>query len=172
MGYTHYWEIKNDISLEHFKQLQLAAVKIVEASDVFVMFGINTHPLHLNIIVEGINEGAHETFCLSPNTVKFEFCKTARKPYDEIVVAILYHAHVMRLLEFSSDGNEEDLTVGKALARRNKSTVNRNGLQLWQDAWGGTGDTCQQCDAPITEGGAWGLCPKCEAVEFGDGSIS
>ena len=25
-------------------------------------------------------------------------------------------------------------------------------------------DTCQQCDAPITDGGAWGLCPECEAV--------
>ena len=28
------------------------------------------------------------------------------------------------------------------------------------------GDTCQQCDAPITNGGSWGLCPKCAEFVF------
>ena len=30
------------------------------------------------------------------------------------------------------------------------------------------GDTCQQCDAPIINGGTWGLCPKCAEIAFRD----
>ncbi len=50
----------------------------------------------------------------------FNFCKTARKPYDEIVTAIL--AVVDKLapgaLEIGSDGDESDWEEGLALAKK------------------------------------------------------
>jgi hypothetical protein len=43
----------------------------------------------------GINlngERSHETFLLKPEATGFAFCKTARKPYDKVVTAILLRA--------------------------------------------------------------------------------
>jgi len=55
---------------------------------------------------------AHETFCLRP--FEFEgtnkFCKTARKPYDLLVKAVLISAkrHLGKDIEIDSDGDLED----------------------------------------------------------------
>ena len=125
MGYSHYWKIEHDINLQAFKKLQTVAAMVAEASDAHVELSINTHPLYPSITVEGMRtvsesmslmaSDAHETFHLTPHAVKFEFCKTARKPYDEVVVGILDFAHKRGLLEFTSDGNADDLAVGRRL---------------------------------------------------------
>ena len=116
MGYSHRWKIEEDMTVQDFKHLQGIAAKIVEASDAPVEFSTKTHPLHLFIMIEGINEGAHETFYLTPKAVEFDCCKTARKPYDEIVVGILDYADALGLLKFTSDGNPDDLAAGRKLA--------------------------------------------------------
>jgi len=116
MGYSHYWKIEKAMQMQEFKHLQTVAAKIVEASDAPVEFSTNTHPMYPSITVEGIASDAHETFYLSNHATKFEFCKTARKPYDEVVVGILDYADALGLLEFTSDGNFNDLAAGRKLA--------------------------------------------------------
>lgn len=116
MGYSHYWKIEKDMHMQEFKHLQTVAAKIVEASDASVDLSINTSPLYPSITVEGMASDAHETFYLTPKAVEFEFCKTARKPYDEVVVGILDYADALGLLEFTSDGNFDDLAAGRKLA--------------------------------------------------------
>ena len=118
MGYSHYWKIEEDMTVQEFKHLQSIAAKIAEASDAPVGLSINTHPLYPSITVEGMASDAHETFYLTPKAVKFEFCKTARKPYDEVVVGILDYAHRRGLLEFTSDGNADDLRAGERLSAK------------------------------------------------------
>ena len=51
----------------------------------------------------------------------FAFCKTARNPYDAVVVAILMVAEALLPgFEWSSDGDDEDdaFNAGKELAMR------------------------------------------------------
>jgi hypothetical protein len=40
------------------------------------------------ICFNGIEDDSHETCCVRRGRVKFEFCKTARKPYDKVVVKV------------------------------------------------------------------------------------
>lgn len=60
----------------------------------------------------GSNELGHETFSIYFHTpVKnFNFCKTARKPYDLLVVACLIAAYQYLDYRFSSDGFNDDET--------------------------------------------------------------
>ena len=116
MGYSHYWKIEEDMTVQEFNHLQSIAAKIAEASNAPVELSINTHPLYPSITVEGMASDAHETFYLTPKAVKFDCCKTARKPYDEVVVGILDYADALGLLKFTSDGNPDDLAAGERLA--------------------------------------------------------
>lgn len=52
----------------------------------------------------------HETFYLSREGQGFNFCKTARKPYDWLVMAciLLAHKHCPNCWAFASDGNAAD----------------------------------------------------------------
>jgi hypothetical protein len=66
------------------------------------------------IICNGIDDEAHETFYLNrsllqnSNMFGQSFCKTARKPYDRVVVLCLWIcAKLCRVFEFSSDGGDE-----------------------------------------------------------------
>ena len=66
----------------------------------------------------GPDDEGHETFILNQNGGR-DFCKTARKPYDIAVVAILCLAHHQdNSFEPGSDGDAEDWEEGLALARR------------------------------------------------------
>lgn len=61
-----------------------------------------------------IDELGHETFYLSINgNGSREFCKTARKPYDFMVQAVLLIAkyHFGKDFSFDSDGNKKDWEV-------------------------------------------------------------
>jgi hypothetical protein len=50
----------------------------------------------------------HETFYCSRESDEWGFCKTARKPYDILVCAVLIAAHNILGYEVTSDGNLED----------------------------------------------------------------
>ena len=50
----------------------------------------------------------HESFFLTPETTNWNFCKTARKPYDLLVCAVLLSAYNILGYELSSDGGFED----------------------------------------------------------------
>jgi hypothetical protein len=108
MGYTHYWKIHKEIPLQLFKKIQTAAIAFAELSDTHLDISLNTHPLHLYLSIEGIDKEAHESFYLTPMAVKFDFCKTAMKPYDEVVVAVLNDAGRSEFFEWWSDGDKQD----------------------------------------------------------------
>lgn len=65
----------------------------------------------------GVWDLGHETFYLSTKRSDFEFCKTARKPYDTVVVAILCLLHHHTEIEVSSDGEPSDWERGLEFAR-------------------------------------------------------
>ena len=134
MGYTHYWRRprKNAGSAYMFGQLALDAKKIItqaeqegirirngqgEGEPEFneAYFSINGDASHY---VEG-RDLAHETFhwegipSISEHrkdeSETFDFCKTAYKPYDAVVTAILIRAKFIygSCVEISSDGDWE-----------------------------------------------------------------
>ena len=67
----------------------------------------NRNIIHFN----GMDELGHESFALKrKGSNGFEFCKTARKPYDLMVCACLitYYFHSSDTIKISSDGDRED----------------------------------------------------------------
>ena len=106
MGYTHYWKIHKEIPLQSFKEIQSAAIAFAESSDTHLAISLNTHPLHLSLSLNGVV--GHETFYLTPKETNFDFCKTAMKPYDEVVVATLNYAGKFEFFEWWSDGDKQD----------------------------------------------------------------
>lgn len=118
MGYSHYWKIHKEIPLQSFKKIQSATIAFAELSDTHLDISLNTHPLHLYLSIEGIDKEAHESFYLTPQAVQFDFCKTAMKPYDEVVVATLNYAGTFEFFEWWSDGNKQDHRKGINLTKR------------------------------------------------------
>lgn len=60
-----------------------------------------------------------KSFSLYKNGYYFEFCKTARKPYDLFVTAVLLLAkkHFGESIRISSDGNWEEWEEGRKLLK-------------------------------------------------------
>ncbi len=127
MGYTHYWRRTEGYRSEgrQYANAIKTAGKIVTASKILAGWNGEGKPEvgAEGIAFNGIGDAAgHETFEL-PGSVHaltaFEFCKTARKPYDVVVTAVL--ATVAHLapgaITVSSDGNPAEWADGIALAR-------------------------------------------------------
>ena len=113
MGYTHYFQLHEEIDpmlwgtfTFHVKEL------INEAWDIATEGEINEEVLVLN----GVGAESHETLFMSRTNTKWEFCKTNRKPYDELVTAILILARYMfPSISVSSDGTWEEWREGREL---------------------------------------------------------
>lgn len=67
----------------------------------------------------GVGERSHETFHLS-NKQDMNFCKTAFKPYDEVVTAVLIRAkyYFGEALSVGSDGYWSEWQAGRDLYER------------------------------------------------------
>lgn len=136
MGYTHYWTRprKNAGSAYMFGKLTLDAKKIIEEAQgqgIRIRNGHGEGEPEFNEAFFSINgdttvsingrDLAHETFCWQgiptvsewrkdePET--FDFCKTAYKPYDVVITAILIRAkHIYGdCVSVSSDGDWESI---------------------------------------------------------------
>jgi hypothetical protein len=73
------------------------------------------------IAFNGCGKDAHESFILpqlAGNFKEFDFCKTAQKPYDVVVVACLTRLAEVPGIKVSSDGNASDWHNGAALASK------------------------------------------------------
>lgn len=125
MGYTHYFKTKK-VSQEKFKELVQTAKKLHDNLPKFSTSAggyYTTDPLSIR---DGLGEGKpefsnnmidfngnasldldHETFRIE-NKNENSFCKTARKPYDLLVVAVLIAASQITGLTFSSDAFNQD----------------------------------------------------------------
>ena len=129
MGYTHYWHKRSEAdTLNHLygAALEKAGV-IVRAQRISPIAWESDEPNRApetsdGIRFNGIEDEGHETFYLPANAQEFEsfqFCKTAEKPYDVVVVAVLCAIDhwAPGVLNITSDGNREEWTEGAVLAR-------------------------------------------------------
>jgi hypothetical protein len=111
-------------------------VKIVLShlpENVKVMFeSDSTKPANVDgkmVRFNGVDEKGHETFLLSKTPSSFEFCKTARKPYDLAVCAVLMLAsYYAESGEISSDGINAAWNIGGNQYPDNLDSE-------WKDAW-------------------------------------
>jgi len=138
MGYTHYWSKAGPFSNAQWAALTEAAEAIVKQakSDGLLLCWEYDEPAKdpeisaAAIRFNGVHSEGHETFLLSPQAEEFEFCKTAAKPYDAAVVAMLVFAKQLapELFNWRSDGLPEDHADGLALLTR------ANGLSVESNA--------------------------------------
>lgn len=128
MGYTNYWKPKKFDSVD--RGFMADAEKIIDYAilsegvvltngDEETLIGSGKEAFdNGEIIFNGYGEDAHEGFCLSFDG-KWAFCKTAHKPYDQVVKAVLILAEKYGLLEgpfaFDGDRREKEYKAGKRL---------------------------------------------------------
>lgn len=117
MGYTHYWRHNFNEALnkqENYAKCIEDMMKIVEHNKAILNVEENDE---YDIFFNGIGDDEHETFVFPPKE-EFDFCKTAHKPYDIVVVACLAVAKDIFSDKFrtSSDGEPEDWEAGVRMA--------------------------------------------------------
>ena len=141
MGYTHYWRQLRDFTDTEWQELTRLA-KLITADGQGILSNEydekNSKPTIDNeqIRFNGIGDNGHETFIITKKKRAkreyeeqeaydkkgaFEFCKTAHKPYDKYVVAVLCAIYNMKIkldeekppvLYIRSDGNTKYWTEG------------------------------------------------------------
>lgn len=139
MGYTHYWTQLCDIAPDEFEAVVADILAILHAAEashgVAICDGAATPRTRPEVSADrlafngtDIGDQGHETFellrvrqphpYLGMDRFGWDFCKTARKPYDIAVTAALcYLSTVAESHHVSSDGHGRDFLAGLALAR-------------------------------------------------------
>jgi hypothetical protein len=121
MGYTRYWTIENELDEKTFFKFKEDFKEIVESFKIPLgEFLIDKNSIRFN----GFDGDAHETFFLQRKP-GFNFCKTQRKPYDDLVCACLELSkyYFKNDIDISSDGKNNDLLIEdkiKSLIRNKK----------------------------------------------------
>lgn len=142
MGYTHYWTFKKPKrgeTKEVEKRYQAAVLDCARIIKTYYdanggLSGVTAHTKlgeYGGILVNGKGDDAHEDFSLREHFKKnfdiqfyhnpgFNFCKTARKPYDVVVTAclIVLKHRLGDYIDVSSDGYQHDWEAGLELAKR------------------------------------------------------
>ena len=135
MGYTHYWYIADEIGQDSWDKFLVDFRTILPNFDETLDIQGDQKLQHDKdmIYLNGIGELSHETFCLlritqltartqrdDDNGLIFNFCKTARKPYDIAVCSALIIAkkHFGESIMISSDGDNEEWQESKALCQK------------------------------------------------------
>ena len=112
MGYTHYFQLKQVPTEQAFTKFSNGARQLAEASGIKLITEFNNE----TVVVNGIREGKHETLFISRTDTNWAFCKTAQKPYDEVVTAILILSkYLFPSMYISSDGNWSEWRKGREL---------------------------------------------------------
>lgn len=110
MGYTNYWNLEKTTFEEDFLN---DVKKLLDNTDIELANGFgepNTKPIiESNLIaLNGLQPNDYEGFVLNENT-GFNFCKTARLPYDAVVKAILMIAEGYGIVSnFHFDGYRDE----------------------------------------------------------------
>ena len=132
MGYTHYWYRKLDMPVTDEQWAGIvtdfnAMLNLVDEQGTPIQFEYNNPaPPEISnerIRFNGKGDDGHETMCLERNPVPtrisesrtvFDFCKTARKPYDALVTGLLIaaEANAPDAWAISSDGWLEEWEPG------------------------------------------------------------
>lgn len=116
MGYTHYWRQQRHFTKKEWGEIRASAKAICAESKIPLEVNDDAYRLSIN----GLAEDAYEDFTLSCEGLPFDFCKTAREPYDVVVCAILaaVHTRVPGVLSIKSDGEPEEWEPGVQLASK------------------------------------------------------
>lgn len=121
MGYTRYWTIKNQLDDHSFIEFKKTC------ENLFDLFEISLGDLQISddfVRFNGVEDDAHETFLFEKSSMGFNFCKTQRKPYDDLVCGCLQIAKDIfkNDIDISSDGdnNDEDIRNKIKLLIRDK----------------------------------------------------
>ena len=122
MGDTHYWRPTRDLTEDEWDNIRQVAKTILKDNHGIILDNEPTDSQNLSITYEsilcnGIGDDGHETFYLTRKMRNdFEFCKTAQKPYDKYIVAMLIAvAQITDSISVSSDGDQEDWLEGLQL---------------------------------------------------------
>jgi hypothetical protein len=128
MGYTHYWEQKEEATRKEVAQV-LKEIRIMHKTlpaysktadaiygdeELKLCGGGGTGAPEFNkdgICFNGdeTKNHDHETFAVNFNSTEFEFCKTARKPYDMMAcLCLLSLENNIPSFSYSSDGDKGD----------------------------------------------------------------
>jgi hypothetical protein len=125
LGYTHYFDIPKKLDQDKFNTLGEQVKKIVKAcraKGIAIGDGagnVSEPDIDSNeIMFNGVGSEAHETLCIKRTSdnkawqertaLVFNFCKTARKPYDVAVTAsLIAMKELFPKCELSSDGDDE-----------------------------------------------------------------
>ena len=113
MGYTHYFKSKESFTDAAWNSFVNDAKQLFANTKIPIGNGHGepgTDPIitENTIIFNGIEDDSHESCCVSRYAVDFEFCKTAYKPYDSVVVEFWKLARKHNpSIELSSDGGRE-----------------------------------------------------------------
>jgi len=124
IGYTHYFHQQRDVTLREWTDIINDFTKLLEdnylpaiqyESDDSSPPQIDYHLVRFN----GVGDDGHETMILDPYNTDFEFCKTARKPYDLAVCALLLlaHHHAPGAWKIRSDGGPAEWARALQLAQ-------------------------------------------------------
>lgn len=114
MGYTHYWRMKRAFSEEEWKKFTDGVNKILAKTKVSICGGMGTgEPIiseeYVSLNGDESKGEDYESFVVTKEPQDFEFCKTARRPYDEVVCAclLLMEDILGNSVKVSSDGDRE-----------------------------------------------------------------
>jgi len=88
MGYTHYWKIKENLDQTKWDEFADGALKVIQTATE-AGIAIEDESTKSSIFFNGVGSNSHETFVINWDDAKFNFCKTAQKPYDTVVTAVL-----------------------------------------------------------------------------------
>ncbi len=116
MGYTHYWTLENAIEQSDWNKFLEGARQIIgTATDAGIP--LQDDSAGAAIFINGVGANAHESFVITSEDVGFNFCKTAEKPYDTVVTAILIHLKqsLGSKVVVTSDGDWSDWQGGRLL---------------------------------------------------------
>jgi hypothetical protein len=125
MGYTHYYKNKPTFTDSQWAALTDDVKKLLKNSKV-PLGGANgeigSKPVFnsWNIMFNGIGDDSHETAAVYKGAIEFDFCKTARKPYDSVVVEFykLIRKHAPSTI-LNSDGGDEVFGGQKIVVNKN-----------------------------------------------------
>ena len=114
MGYTHYYQLHRELTPVEMRAFSRSAVKIREMAWDIALDGEYQDEF---FILNGVGAGSHEDFYFSRTNLSWNFCKTAQKPYDEVVTALLILARYLFPQDFTvkSDGSWLDWEKGREL---------------------------------------------------------
>lgn len=129
MGYTHYWTMDSHPGKKAYAKALTDCRKIIKASPVLLgnSYGEGKPSLINGVFFNGVGGNSHETFALGKEPRSgSDFCKTACKPYDLIVVACLCVLHDRGVATVASDGEGGDWEDGREFAMQvlGRSLVN------------------------------------------------